>query len=216
VLQDVFIFFEYRYTILLRGAWWIKWKMSIWENSKIIHKQQVSAGHCPAPPDIVWNSNMSPTARFLGKLYKYPSTSNVSLSLGHCVLLLFKLISFISKGPNHSPLELLFQVLHLGIGWRKDSSSLCNSPSQAHLGCWIFILHAYYSWSFAPRQLEVALELPLYVVSLGKFVLPFFVIVSSSNSSLWSLEWGKGWEKPGSLWTPQWGHRILCESKSRD
>jgi hypothetical protein len=33
-----------------------------------------------------------------------------------------------------------------------------------------------------PRLLEVALKLSLYVVSLGKFVLPIFVIVSSSRS----------------------------------
>jgi hypothetical protein len=60
----------------------------------------------------------------------------------------------------------------LGIEWSNDSSSLCDSLPQAHLGCWIFILHAYYSWSLPPRWLEVALELPLGVVSLGRFVLP--------------------------------------------
>jgi hypothetical protein len=54
-----------------------------------------------------------------------------------------------------------------------------------------FILHTYYSWSFAPRRLEVALELPLCVVNLGKFVLPFFVIVSSSRVSWYLLERGK-------------------------
>jgi hypothetical protein len=32
--------------------------------------------------------------------------------------------------------------------------------------------------------LEVALELPLYVVSLGEFVLPIFVIVSNSRFDL--------------------------------
>jgi hypothetical protein len=57
---------------------------------------------------------------------------------------------------------------YLGIEWSKDSSSLCDSPPEAHLGCWIFILHAYYSWSLAPRRLEVALELPLGVVSHDK------------------------------------------------
>jgi hypothetical protein len=31
--------------------------------------------------------------------------------------------------------------------------------------------HAFYSWSFAPRRLEVALELPLCVGSLRKFEL---------------------------------------------
>jgi hypothetical protein len=47
-------------------------------------------------------------------------------------------------------------------------SSLCDSPPQARLGCWIFILHAYYSWNLAPKRLEVALELPLGVVSHEK------------------------------------------------
>jgi hypothetical protein len=56
----------------------------------------------------------------------------------------------------------------LGIEWSKDSSSLCDSPPQACLGCWIFILHTCYSWSVAPRWLEVPLELPLGVVSRGK------------------------------------------------
>jgi hypothetical protein len=32
--------------------------------------------------------------------------------------------------------------------------------------------HAFYSWTFAPRRLEVTLELPLCVVSLKKFLLP--------------------------------------------
>jgi hypothetical protein len=57
---------------------------------------------------------------------------------------------------------------YLGIEWRKDLSSLCDSPHQAHLGYWIFILHTYYAWSLAPRWLEVALELPFVVVSHGK------------------------------------------------
>jgi hypothetical protein len=34
---------------------------------------------------------------------------------------------------------------YLGIEWSKDLSSLCDSPPQARLGCWIFILHACYS-----------------------------------------------------------------------
>jgi hypothetical protein len=56
----------------------------------------------------------------------------------------------------------------LGIEWSKDSSSLCDSPPQACLGCWIFILHTCYFWSVAPRWLEVPLELPLGVVSREK------------------------------------------------
>jgi hypothetical protein len=104
----------------------------------------------------------------------------------------------------------------LGFEWSKDSSFLCDSPPQTHLGCWIFILCAYYSCSFAPRRLDAALELPLGVVSIEKFVLPIFVIVSSSMVSWWLLERGKGWERLSSLWTPQRGRRILCESEPRD
>jgi hypothetical protein len=104
----------------------------------------------------------------------------------------------------------------LGIEWSKDSRSLHDSPPQAYVGCWIFILHAYYFWSFAPRRLEVVLELPLGVVSLEKFILPFFVIVSSSRVSWWLLEREKGWERHGSLWTPQREHVILCKSEPQD
>jgi hypothetical protein len=53
----------------------------------------------------------------------------------------------------------------LWIEWSKDLSSLCDSPPQVRLACWIFILQACYSWSVAPRRLEVALMLPLSVVS---------------------------------------------------
>jgi hypothetical protein len=60
---------------------------------------------------------------------------------------------------------------------------VCKTHFQACLDCRIFILHAFYSWNFAPRRLEVALELPLYMMSLEKFVLPF-VIVSSSRFDL--------------------------------
>jgi hypothetical protein len=84
--------------------------------------------------------------------------------------------------PKTPPLEISLQVLDLGIEWSKDSSFVCDSPPQACLDSWIFILHTYYSWSCAPRWLEVALELPLCVMSLGEFVLPIFVIVSSSRS----------------------------------
>jgi hypothetical protein len=129
--------------------------------------------------------------------------------------------------PLHSPVEKaqslhskrsksLFPRAFILVEWSKDSSSLCDSPLQARLDCWIFILCAYYSWSFAPRWLEVALELPLGVVSLGKFVLPIFVIVSSSRVSWWLFERVKVWERSGSLWTPQRERRILCESEPRD
>jgi hypothetical protein len=97
-------------------------------------------------------------------------------------ILVLKAHSLHSKGLSHSILEHSLQVLDLGFEWSKDSTSVCDSPPQACHGCWIFILHTYYSWSYAPRRLEVALKLPLYVVSLGKFVLPFVVIVGSSRS----------------------------------
>jgi hypothetical protein len=97
-----------------------------------------------------------------------------------------------SKGLKCSILEHPLHVLDLGFEWRKDSSFLCDSPPQARLGSWIFILHAFYSWSYAPRWLEVALELPLYVVSLGIFVLPIFVIVISSRSVFVTT-----WERKG-------------------
>jgi hypothetical protein len=45
----------------------------------------------------------------------------------------------------------------LGIEWSKDSRSLRDSPPHACLGYWIFIIHTYYSWSFTPRWLEVAI-----------------------------------------------------------
>jgi hypothetical protein len=113
-----------------------------------------------------------------------------------------------SKSLNsHSP-RAFIPSSWLGFEWSKDSS-----PCVIHHNYWIFILHTSYSWSVAPRRLEVAREPPLGVVSLEKFVLPFFVIVSSSRVSWWLLERGKGWERPSFLWAPQWGRRIHCESK---
>jgi hypothetical protein len=84
-------------------------------------KRTLSAptGLYPAGPDIVWNSNISPTTNSLRGLYKFPYSSNnslsLSLSLGHSNLLVLKLISFISKGPKHSTLDLPLQILDLGI-----------------------------------------------------------------------------------------------------
>jgi hypothetical protein len=112
-------------------------------------------------------------------------TLSLSLSLGHYILLVLKFISFISKGLKHSPLEILLQVLDLGIEWSQDLSFVCESHLQACLGYWIFILHGFYSWSVAPRWLKVALKLPLCVVSIGKFVLPIVFIVSSSRFDLY-------------------------------
>jgi hypothetical protein len=117
-----------------------------------------------------------------------------------------------SKGPNSLSHRASIPSSCLGIEWSEDLSFLYDSPPQACLGYWIFILSAYYSWSLAPRWFEVALEVPLCVVSLGKFVLPIVVIVSSSRSSWWPLERGKGWEGPDSLWTPQRGRMIVWGS----
>jgi hypothetical protein len=64
-----------------------------------------------------------------------------------------------SKRPNSLSPRASIPNSCLGIEWSKDSSSMCDSPPQAHLGYWIFILCAYYSWSLTPRWLEVALEL---------------------------------------------------------
>jgi hypothetical protein len=133
-------------------------------------------------------------ASSLRELIKYPCCSNDSLSLGHLILLVFKLISFSSKGPTHLTLELSLHVLDLGIEWSKDSSFVRESHLQACLVTWIFILHAYYSWSFTPRRLEVALELLFCVVSIGMFVLPHCDSEQLKVWSLWSLEWGKCWE----------------------
>jgi hypothetical protein len=98
-------------------------------------------------------------------------------------ILVLKAYFLHSKGLIHSILEHPLQVLNLGFEWSKDSTSLCDSPPQGHLGSWIFILHTCYYWNIAPRRLKVALELPLCVVSLEKFVLPIFVTVSSSRSA---------------------------------
>jgi hypothetical protein len=90
-----------------------------------------------------------------------------------------------SQRPNSLSPRAFIPSSCLGIEWSNNSSSLCDSPPQARLVCWIFILHAFYSWSFAPRWLEISLKLLLCVVSIGKFVLPIFVIVSISRTSLW-------------------------------
>jgi hypothetical protein len=79
-------------------------------------------------------------------------------SLGHTNLLVLKLILSISKGLKQSTLEHQLHVLDLGIEWSQYPSFMCEYNLQARLGTWIFILHAFYSWSFAPRQLEVALS----------------------------------------------------------
>jgi hypothetical protein len=176
-----------------------------------------------SPPESVRRTKSAPTRFWIWvqRLVPWDSSINTStipmaLYLGHSIILVLKLIFFISKGPKHSILELSLQVLDLGIEWSQDPSFMCESHIQACLGYWIFILHACYSWSFAPRWLEVALELSLCVMSLGKFVLPLCDSEQLKVWSWWSLEWGKGWERPDSLWAPQWGRNILYESEPRD
>jgi hypothetical protein len=110
-----------------------------------------------------------------------------------------------SKSLNSLSPRVFIPSSCLGIEWSKDSRSLCDSRPQACLGYWIFILHAYYSWSVTPRWLEVVLKLPLGMVSLGKFVLPFFVIVNSSRVSWWLLDRERVERNP-----------ILCESLNED
>jgi hypothetical protein len=67
--------------------------------------------------DIVQNSKISPMASFLRELYKYPHSSNSSLSLSlfHMIFLVLKLILSISEVLKHSTLEHPLQVLDLGI-----------------------------------------------------------------------------------------------------
>jgi hypothetical protein len=121
-----------------------------------------------------------------------------------------------SQMPNSLFPRVFIPSYCLGIEWRKDSRSLCYSPSEPCLDCWIFILHTYYSWSFTSKRLEVAIEPPLGVMSLEKFVLSIFVIVISSMVFWWLLKRENCWERPGSLWTPQRGRKILCGSEPRD
>jgi hypothetical protein len=177
--------------------------LSLLERAPIFHR--VLARHCSAqpdivrlPPDFVWNLNLSPTTRILGDPINIhpPPTALLSWSLYFPIeqALILK-----SKRPNSLSSRAFILSSCLGIEWSKDLSSLCDSPPQAHLDCWIFILYAYHSWSLAPRLLEVAPELPLCVVRLEKFVLPIFVIVSSSRLSWWLLERGKSWERFSSL-----------------
>jgi hypothetical protein len=189
----------------------------------------VSGVHCPPPSDFVqllqtlsgWHRTLSGVQKIVQRLVFWERSINIptpltALSLGHMRFLVLKLILSISKGLKHSTLEHTLHVLDLGIEWSQDLSFMCESHLQAYLDTWIFILHAFYSWSFAPRQLEIALELPLCVVSLGKFVLPLCDSEQLKVRSLWSLEWGKGGERSDSLWAPQRGHMILCEFESQD
>jgi hypothetical protein len=218
----------------------MEWKLSSWENSKsfLTHpKQKFPVEHCPALPELVQNSKTAHRNLHLD-FVRHPRTlsgfwiwaqwldswenfiyTHPSLMALHSWSLLFPLEQahiLYSKRPNPLSPRASIPSSCLWIEWSKNLSFLCDSLPQAHLGCWIFILHAYYSWSLPPRLLEVALEISLCVVSLGKLVLPIVVIVSSSRSSWWPLERGKCWERSGFLWTPQRGCMILCGFEIRD
>jgi hypothetical protein len=174
----------------------MKWKLSNRVNSKSFPthpKQKHPAGHYPPLPESAPNSNSlhrnsQPDfvrhpwtlsgfwiwAQRLDSLESpiYTNTPPTSLLSWPLHFTVEKALILHLKRPNLLSLRAFIPNSCLGIEWSKDLSSLCDSPPQAHLGCWIFILHAYYSWSFAPRRLEVTLELPLCVVSLVKFLLP--------------------------------------------
>jgi hypothetical protein len=175
------------------------------------------AGQClaPPPPDLsgIW---ILAQRLYFWESYIYIHPPPTALYSWLSKFPVERLHPLHSKSLNSLSPRVFIPSSWLGIEWSKDSRSLCDSPPQACLGCWIFFLRAYYSWSFAPRWLDVALELPLGVLSLGKFVLPFFVIVSSSRVSWWLLESGKGSKRPGSLWTTKRGRSIPCESEPRD
>jgi hypothetical protein len=107
------------------------------------------AGHCPTPPDFVQILNPSPTASFLRELYTPPPP--MALSSWPLLSPVEQAHFLHSKRQNSLSPRASIPSSCLGIEWSKDSSSLCDSPPQARLSCWIFILHAYYSWSIAPR-----------------------------------------------------------------
>jgi hypothetical protein len=179
---------------------------------------------CPTALDIIRVTlNIVRNSKNSQRLVSWESSINIptppmtlSLSLDHLNLLVLKLIFSISKGQKHSTLKLPLQVLDLGMEWSQDPNFVCECHLQAHIDTWILILYACYYWSFAPRRLEIALELPLCVVSLEKFILPLYDSEQLKVWFLWSLEWGKGWERPNSLWAHRWGRKILCESEPRD
>jgi hypothetical protein len=110
---------------------------------------------------------------------------------------------------SQRPISLSFRTFIpsscLGIEWSKDLSSLCDSPPQARLDCWIFILHACYSWSIAPRWSEVALELPLGVVSCGKICEGLLCLRKGKKQEI--VKWGKRLKETrvvvGSWWATQ-------------
>jgi hypothetical protein len=226
VVKSVFMFLEYKNIILLRGCMdEVKiTKSSLLHTSKTEtsrrtmsgftrenpkHSQEGSVGQCPyfesCPQRLdSWDSS----------IYIFTPPTALSSWLPH--FFVERVYPLHSKSLNSLLPRASIQSSLLGIEWSKDSRSLCDSPPQTCLSCWIFIFHASYFWSFAPKWLEVVLELPLGVMSLGKFVLSFFVIVSSSRVSWWLLERGNGWERSSFLWTHQRGRRILCEFKLHD
>jgi hypothetical protein len=152
-------------------------------------KQKPLAGHCPALPELAPRFKI-PQQKPLVRLYLAQSnivrlpqtlfgfwiwaprqdswespinTPPPPMTL-HAWLLNFSIEhahTLHSKRSNSLPPRASIPSSYLGIAWSKGSSSLCDSPLQACLGYWIFVIHTYYSWSVAPRWLEVALEPPL-------------------------------------------------------
>jgi hypothetical protein len=154
---------------------------------QVIHKQKSPAEHCPTLLESLQNSNT---------LHRNSWSDNVQGEPDNFWIWAQWLVSWegsINTPPpptaqKNWPLQFPVKQAHflhsqrsislftrafissscLEIEWSKNLSSLCDSPPQAHLDWWIFILHAYYSLSIAPRRLEVALELMLSMVSRGK------------------------------------------------
>jgi hypothetical protein len=181
--------------VLLRGTCWMKWKLSSQVNSKSFPthpKQKHPAGHCPTLPESTPNSN-SLHRNSQPDIVRHPQTlsgswiwaqqldsleSPIYTNTPPTALLSWLLhfpieqaLILNSKRSNSLSPRAFIPSFCVEIEWSKDLSSLCDSPPQTRLGCWIFILRAYYSWRFAPRRLEVSLELLLCVVIFEKFVL---------------------------------------------
>jgi hypothetical protein len=114
--------------------------------------QKPLTGHCPAQPNIVWNLNLSRAQQ----LVSWESSINTPppLTAQKAWPLHFSVeqahILYSQRPISLSP-RAFIPSSYLEIEWSKDSTSLCDSPPQAHLDGWIFILHTYYSWSIAPR-----------------------------------------------------------------
>jgi hypothetical protein len=150
-----------------------------YRNSNRFHPR-APTGLCPIQPDIVRSgSDIVRSSKSCQRLVPFeisiysptPPMARISSPVNFTVLWAHFLHS---KGLKHSTLEHPLQVLDLGFEWSKDSSFLCDSPPQAHLGSWIFIIHFFYSWSCAPRWLEGALEHHFLWWVLGSLYYPSF------------------------------------------